>query len=298
MANIQMNRGTKAEIDNTPITDGLISFDTDNNYIYLDNEGSREFYGGIKVVPNPEEEPTEVLRNIQVGEDVYKISGGHEIQNDAGDTLTQRDVMQFEGVYAYDDDTEGDEKTKISIVREFQSVAEIEALTGEAKKGFEVIEDTEEYIPYTGSDILFDNTDTSFEGENVQEVLEEVDERIDDVSTPVDISSQIVFNETYIDTSSSNTVIRAYKIGKMVIVNVNGLSLKSALSSTVSIMSGLPVPKDVLNVGLANAISGSTSVDGWNTSRYRLNTLGELQLWYDNVPQTSVPFGQFIYFTN
>lgn len=175
MANIQMNRGTKAEIDNTPITDGLISFDTDNNYIYLDNEGSREFYGGIKVVPNPEEEPTEVLRNIQVGEDVYKISGGHEIQNDAGDTLTQRDVMQFEGVYAYDDDTEGDEKTKISIVREFQSVAEIEALTGEAKKGFQVVQDAEDYIPFTASENIFDNTNTSFTGDNVQDVLEEVD---------------------------------------------------------------------------------------------------------------------------
>lgn len=102
-------------------------------------------------------------------------SGGHTIKNDAGTSLTQRDNLQFGGVYTHDDSTNN--KTKVDIVREFQSVAEIEALTGEAKKGFEVIEDTEEYIPYTGSDILFDNTDTSFEGENVQEVLEEVDGR-------------------------------------------------------------------------------------------------------------------------
>ena len=244
--------------------------------------------------PNPTGTPTEGLEKLEYDGTVYEVKGGHKILNDSGSILTQKDEMQFNGVYTHNAST----ITEVDIVREFQSKAEIEALTGEAKKGFEVIEDNEEYIPYTGSDILFDNTDTSFEGDNVQEVLEEVDERIDDVSTPVDISSQIVFNETYIDTSSSNTVIRAYKIGKMVIVNVNGLSLKSALSSTVSIMSGLPVPKDVLNVGLANAISGSTSADGWNTSRYRINASGELQLWYDNVPQTSVPFGQFIYFTN
>lgn len=109
------------------------------------------------------------------------IRQGHVIIADGGTSLPQEDNLQFGGAYVHDDSTNG--KTKVDVVREFQSVAEIEALTGEAKKGFEVIEDNEEYIPYTGSDILFDNTDTSFEGENVQEVLKEVDTALDDLAT-------------------------------------------------------------------------------------------------------------------
>ena len=65
MASIQINRGTKAEIDNTPVTDGLICFQTDDNFIYMDNGDTREAFGGVKVIPNPEEQPTEVLRNLQ-----------------------------------------------------------------------------------------------------------------------------------------------------------------------------------------------------------------------------------------
>lgn len=127
------------------------------------------------LVPNPDESPTEGLEKLEYDGTVYEVKGGHKILNDSGSVLTQMDNMQFNGVYTHNAST----ITEVDIVREFSTVAEIEALTGEAKKGFEVIEDNEEYIPYTGSDILFDNTDTSFEGENVQEVLEEVDTALD-----------------------------------------------------------------------------------------------------------------------
>lgn len=266
MSSIQINRGTKAEIDNTPVTDGLICFQTDDNFIYMDNGDTREAFGGVKVIPNPQEEPTEVLRNLQIADDVYKISGGHEIEDQSGTTLTQRDVMRFTGAYSHDDSTsevtkidivremtvaqkdtltgdevEGfqwttdenndlplttdwvayrdgqsatealddaikevlndngdtltsrgkiqfvgtyteddstDEVTKVDIVREFNSVSDIENLTGEEAKGFQYLDD-DVYDDFTAGDIGFDNSDTSFVGTNVQDVLEEVDNKID-----------------------------------------------------------------------------------------------------------------------
>lgn len=264
MSSIQINRGTKAEIDNTPVTDGLICFQTDDNFIYMDNGDTREAFGGVKVIPNPQEEPTEVLRNLQIADDVYKISGGHEIEDQSGTTLTQRDVMRFTGAYSHDDSTsevtkidivremtvaqkdtltgdevEGfqwttdenndlplttdwvayrdgqsatealddaikevlndngdtltsrgkiqfvgtyteddstDEVTKVDIVREFNSVSDIENLTGEEAKGFQYLDD-DVYDEFTAGDIGFDNSDTSFVGTNVQDVLEEVDDK-------------------------------------------------------------------------------------------------------------------------
>lgn len=265
MSSIQINRGTKAEIDNTPVTDGLICFQTDDNFIYMDNGDTREAFGGVKVIPNPQEEPTEVLRNLQIADDVYKISGGHEIEDQSGTTLTQRDVMRFTGAYSHDDSTsevtkidivremtvaqkdtltgdevEGfqwttdenndlplttdwvayrdgqsatealddaikevlndngdtltsrgkiqfvgtyteddstDEVTKVDIVREFNSVSDIENLTGEEAKGFQYLDD-DVYDDFTAGDIGFDNSDTSFVGTNVQDVLEEVDTKV------------------------------------------------------------------------------------------------------------------------
>lgn len=135
--------------------------------------------------PNPTGTPTEGLEKLEYDGTVYEVKGGHKVLDDSGTLLAQKDNLQFKGVYSHN---VGD-NSEVDIVREFQSKAEIEALTGEAKKGFEVIEDTEEYIPYTGSDILFDNTDTSFEGENVQEVLEEVDGKIENL----DIASHLEF---------------------------------------------------------------------------------------------------------
>ena len=46
MASIQINRGNSQEINNTPITDGLILFNTTNKTIYMDNENTRDVYSG------------------------------------------------------------------------------------------------------------------------------------------------------------------------------------------------------------------------------------------------------------
>lgn len=100
---------------------------------------------------------------------------GHTIKNDSGTSLTQRDNLKFVGVYTSDDSTNN--KTDVQIVREFQSVSEIDALTGEAAKGFQHIPDTV-YRGRTASDIGFDKTGTSFNSTRVQDVLEEVDTRL------------------------------------------------------------------------------------------------------------------------
>lgn len=370
MASIQINRGTKAEIDNTPIVDGLISFQTDDNFIYMDNGETREAFGGVKVIPNPEEQPTEVLRNLQIADDVYKISGGHEIEDQSGDTLTQRDKMRFTGAYSHDDSTNevtkidivremtvsqkdslsGDEiegfqwttdendelplttdwveyrngqsateaidkcikqviddggddltqreniqfvgvytsddstnnKTDVQIVREFQSVAEIEALTGEAKKGFEVIEDTEEYIPYTGSDILFDNTDTSFEGENVQEVLEEVDGKIDDIDLTnggtVDGSLAIgksTSADTYLSVGSPTS--------KGIFSLTNNDKVASIEADTLTANRAIKVPNNSGTIALTNNLSAGVIGTG-NTILSKLS-------------DTSIPIGMSVWGT-
>lgn len=103
---------------------------------------------------------------------------GHTIKNDSGTSLTQRDNLKFVGVYTSDDSTNN--KTDVQIVREFQSVDDIEALTGEAAKGFQHIPDTV-YKGRTASDIGFDKTGTSFNSTRVQDVLEEVDTALGDI---------------------------------------------------------------------------------------------------------------------
>lgn len=156
MASVQINRGTSEEINATPITDGLICFDTDNNYIYLDNDGTRESYGGVNIEANPEGSPSEILRNLELDGTIYKISGGHEIKNTSGTTLTQRDIMRFNGVYAHD--TSGT-TTTIDVVRSL-TPSQLENLTGNAINGFQWVEDENDDLPLTSSMVEYRNGQT------------------------------------------------------------------------------------------------------------------------------------------
>lgn len=156
MASVQINRGTSEEINATPITDGLICFDTDNNYIYLDNDGTRESYGGVNIEANPEGSPSEILRNLELDGTIYKISGGHEIKNTSGTTLTQRDIMRFNGVYAHD--TSGT-TTTIDVVRSL-TPSQLANLTGNAINGFQWVEDENDDLPLTSSMVEYRNGQT------------------------------------------------------------------------------------------------------------------------------------------
>lgn len=46
MSTVLFKRGTETEMNNTPVTDGLVYFCTSNNKIYMDNESTRLQYGG------------------------------------------------------------------------------------------------------------------------------------------------------------------------------------------------------------------------------------------------------------
>jgi len=115
----------------------------------------------------------EIVEALEAIAENMGTSAGHTIQNDTGTDMQRRDKLQFKGVYV--EDNQANDVTKVDIVREFQSKSAIEALTGEEAKGFQYLDD-DVYDAFTASDIGFDNSDTSFTGNDVQEVLEEIDE--------------------------------------------------------------------------------------------------------------------------
>lgn len=74
MASIQINRGTAQQINSTPITDGLINFDTTNNAIFLDNQSTREIFGNATDA-NVQETADSTLNNIKIKGHTYSAVG-------------------------------------------------------------------------------------------------------------------------------------------------------------------------------------------------------------------------------
>ena len=69
-------------------------------------------------------------------------SGGHTIKNDSGTSLEQKDNLQFKGIYTQNN---GD-NTEVDVVRQLTK-AQIDALTGEAAKGFMEATDESSDLP-------------------------------------------------------------------------------------------------------------------------------------------------------
>lgn len=171
--------------------------------------------------PNPTGTPTEGLEKLEYDGTVYEVKGGHKVLDDSGTLLTQKDNLQFKGVYSHN---VGD-NSEVDIVREFQSKSAIEALTGEEAKGFQYLDD-DVYDAFTASDIGFDNSDTSFTGTDVQEVLEEVDSKIDEV-----------------DLTNGGTVDGSLAVGK-------------STSADTYLAVGSPTSKGILNLTNNNMVVG------------------------------------------
>lgn len=224
MASIQINRGNNQEINNTPITDGLILFNTTNKTIYMDNENTRDVYSGqlsnssdVEIVNLSDGQIiiwdetnnkwkntnryfeinnlTDVNLNSLANGQILKydetsgkwintdytindlsnvninlstladgqiivynattnkwenseVKGGHKILNDSGTILTQKDNLQFKGVYTQNN---GD-NTEVNICRQMTK-AQMEAATGEAAKGFMEATDEDSDLPLT-SDVV------------------------------------------------------------------------------------------------------------------------------------------------
>ncbi|MBO7733913.1 MAG: hypothetical protein J6S67_15220 [Methanobrevibacter sp.] len=198
------------------------------------------------LVPNPAESPTEGLEKLEYDGTVYEVKGGHKILNDSGSVLTQMDNMQFNGVYTHNAST----ITEVDIIREFSTVAEIEALTGEAQKGFQVVQDAEDYIPFTASENIFDNTNTSFTGDNVQDVLEEVDSALEDINGRIEFKAvtgttsasgnlSLGLNTDYVILSLSNPtggyLVSIYTYSGNYYANVRDINLAIIANTSVTV---------------------------------------------------------------
>lgn len=207
--------------------------------------------------------------NIEIAQIADGIGGaGHDILNDAGSTLPKEGKLQFVGVYVHDDSING--KTVVENYREM-TAAEYAQLTAEQKKGLINILD-EQGHPITASATGFDNTGTSYEGDNVQEVLEEVDSRIDEISTYK--TGNLIQGSQYSTYVQENYKATAEEKNGVVYVNVI-LSLK-----TVSASSGwkelFTLPS---NITKPNAVQTNSVVMSDNKyNQFRIGTDGTVSL--------------------
>lgn len=104
------------------------------------------------VEANPEGTPTEGLEKVEIDGTLYEVKGGHKILNDSGTTLTQKDNLQFKGVYTQNN---GD-NTEVDICRTMTK-AQMEALSGEALKGFINTSDEPDSLPLTAEWVGYGN---------------------------------------------------------------------------------------------------------------------------------------------
>lgn len=191
MASIQINRGNKAEIDNTPITDGLISFQTDDGRIFLDTDNTRDSYGGDKVVPNSEDTPTDILETLGFNGTTYGIYSGHNIKNQSGTTLPRRDAVKVVGAYTHDDEDENE--TRIDITREM-TTNEKDSLSGEDANGFQWVTDDTDF-PLTTDFIGYNDNGTD---KSLTEKIAELDSEVTDMALE-DLSDTNIDTETLED---------------------------------------------------------------------------------------------------
>ena len=115
------------------------------------------------------------LSGDTIQEAIDELAGqdsGHTYKNDSGTSMTQRSNAKFNGVYVEDDSSNN--TTNINIIREFQNDAEVQALTGEAAKGFQHTPDNV-YRARSAADITFDPTNTLLTETRMQEAMEELD---------------------------------------------------------------------------------------------------------------------------
>ena len=232
MASIQINRGTTTEINNTPYKDGLISFDTTKMQILLDDDDERKIFGsdGTEVIANPIGEPTDTLQTIEIDSEIYRISGGHEIQNTSGTSLTQRNKMRYNGVYAHDDSS--NQVTDVDVVREMTKIQK-DNLNGDSINGFQYTTDENDDLPLTTDFVEAEG------GISLTEKLNEIEDSIEGIIKPkITINS---VSDSAITVTKGLIVIEAEEVESGVYVcNVNDygtytITLDNSISTTLTI---------------------------------------------------------------
>ena len=143
------------------------------------------------VEANPTGTPTEGLEKVEIDGTLYEVKGGHKILNDSGTTLTQKDNLQFKGVYTQNN---GD-NTEVDICRTMTK-AQIEALSGESLKGFINTSDEPDSLPLTAEWVGYGSG-------SVKDILDKLD--VDAIIQPKGGSSAI--------TIASDTAIIDWEAG-------------------------------------------------------------------------------------
>ncbi len=167
------------------------------------------------------------------GRDNASGGGGHTILDDSGTSLAQEDDLQFKGTYSHDDSTNG--KTVVEITREMTQ-AQYDLLSADEKKG--IIRITDDNYVCEATEASFDNTGTSFEGDNVQEVLEEVDSKIDELSAnSVSLEQETILSlETVSITATSDCYVSLVSKNEssMVYLSFHGTPIVIALAGSAT----------------------------------------------------------------
>lgn len=96
----------------------------------------------------------EIVEALETIAENMGTSAGHTIQNDSGTDMQRRDKLQFKGVYVEDDQT--NDVTKVDICRTMTK-AQMEALSGEALKGFINTSDEPDSLPLTAEWVAYDD---------------------------------------------------------------------------------------------------------------------------------------------
>lgn len=122
------------------------------------------------VEANPTGTPTEGLEKVEIDGTLYEVKGGHKILNDSGTTLAQKDNLQFKGVYTQNN---GD-NTEVDICRTMTK-AQMEALSGEALKGFINTSDEPDSLPLTAEWVAYDSNTS------VKDKIDDIDQKINNV---------------------------------------------------------------------------------------------------------------------
>lgn len=191
--------------------------------------------------------------NIEIAQIADGIGGaGHDILNDAGSTLPKEGKLQFVGVYVHDDSING--KTVVENYREM-TAAEYAQLTAEQKKGLINVTD-EQGHPITASATGFDNTGTSFEGNNVQDVLEEVDGKLNNTFiTQTETLSYTVSANSWGDSEKAIPSVSGYSPIGIVGIEVTNTTM------AVPVKHFLDLTNNKIKVGVINRSNTSITFD-------------------------------------
>lgn len=189
----------------------------------------------VTVEANPSETPTATMESLEVDGTIYKVGGGHAVKDSSGNTMTQRENLQFKDAHT-SDDSQGN-TTKVEIAKQVTS-QEWENAT---EKGFYLIGDDDDYLLDISQVANADAEHLPYSS------TQSTKDKIDEVNGKVIIGTPTA-GESYTTLYRGQYV----RIGNLVMVSaVIGVNVN--LTANYRILNDLPTVADSnSNVGFAN----------------------------------------------